>query len=436
MLLYGTRSTHLRKPAIASRWAACLALAAALQLWCAPAGAAQPASSAQKTYSSSALVDQARKLIQAGDPEGALTLLQHTSPSDPVASEIHTLKGICFAMTAKPIESTAEFDQAIALRPKAAPIYLSAGLAAAGFDNLDRALTMLAKALRIDPALPGVRYNYALVLARDAHYADSEKQADLELASQARGPETSVELWKLKARDAYYQTKWQDAIDSYQKVLALQPNWAEAYAGIGEALYSLNHFQESQVALRKALALDPQNGTAHMILGKLYQDDGEQDAAIPEFEAAIRLNPNNREVAYRLFRIYNGKGDKANAARLQRQLQDLLANNLAQSNNEAKATVLNGQGMALEKKGDFTAALNDYDQAAKIDVTNIIFRRNAALLLCKTGRAEEAISRLRDILSLDSDDAETLQILAVANELTSGRPGNTNNLPSPQASAH
>ena len=414
--------------------AACLALCAAIQIPCLAIGAAQPGFSGQRAVPASPLLDRARKLIQAGDPQAALTLLQQTDVSGPDAGEIHTLKGICFAMTAKPIESTAEFDQAIALRPHDAPIYLSAGLAAASFDNLDRAIAMLSKALRLDPVLPGVRYNYALVLARDARYADSEKQADLELASKARLTESPVELWKLKARDAYYQKKWQDAIDSYQKVLALQPNWAEAYAAIGEALYSLNRFPESQAALRKAVALDPQNGAAHTILGKLYQDDGNLDAAIPQFEAAIRLNPNDREAVYRLFRIDSSKGDAANAARLQKQLQGLLAGNLAQSNNEAKATVLNGQGIALEKKGDFAAALDDYDQAAKIDVTNIVFPRNAALLLCKMGKAEEAIPRLRDILSLDPDDAETLQILAVANELASGRAANRRSLPAPQSS--
>ncbi len=434
MLLNGAQSTRPRKRAIASRWAAWLALGAVLPIPCASAGAAQSASSAQKSISASPLVDRARILIQAGDPQGALNLLEHSSPSGADAGEIHTLKGICFAMTAKPIESTAEFDRAIALRPKDAPIYFSAGLAAAGFDNLDRALAMLSQALHLDPALPGVRYNYALVLARDGRYADSEQQADLELTTTAARAETPVELWKLKARDAYYQKKWRDAIDSFQKVLALEPDGAEAYAAMGEALYSLNRPQQSQVALEKALALDPQDGTAHQILGKLYQDDGKQDAAIPEFEAAIRLNPNDREAVYRLFRIYNSKGDTANAARLQKQLQGLLANNLAQSNNEAKAAVLNSQGIALEKKGDFAAALDDYDQAAKIDVTNIIFQRNAALLLCKMDRAEEAIPRLRDILSLDPDDAETLEILAVAHELTTGRAGNTMSLPAPHAS--
>jgi predicted Zn-dependent protease len=96
--------------------------------------------------------------------------------------------------------------------------------------------------------------------------------------------------------------------------------------------------------------------------------------------------------------------------------------------------MLNNTGIELEKKGDFSSALDHYDQAAKTDVTNVVFQRNAALLLCKMGRSQEAIRRLRDILSLDSDDAETLQILAVANELAAGDLAKKRTLPAAEAS--
>ena len=87
----------------------------------------------------------------------------------------------------------------------------------------------------------------------------------------------------------------------------------------------------------------------------------------------------------------------------------------------------------LEQNGDVAGALENYDQASKIDVTNIIFQRNAALLLCKMGRMQEAIRRLRDILVIDAEDAETLQILSVANELASGDRAKWKDLPTPQS---
>ena len=379
------------------------------------------------------VINRVQQLIQNGRAQDALSRLQQVNLHGSHASEVHRLKGICFAVLAKPIESADEFDKAIALRPDSAATYLSSGLAAASFNNLDRALTQLATALRLDPNLPGVRYNYALVLARAGNYTESEQQLDLEVATNRPRTEAPVDFWKLKARDAYYQKKWQEAIDSYDKVIALQPNWEEAYACIGEAFYALNNTQESEIALRKALAIDPSDGAALSTLGKLYQDDGKDHEAIAQFEADIGTRPQDQEAVYRLLRLYKKRGDTANVARMQKMLKDLVSSNVAASINEAKATALNNSGIVLEQKGDLAGALEDYDEASKADVTNIIFQRNAALLLCKMGRAQEAIRRLRDILALDADDAESLQILSVANELASGDRAKQKDLPTPQS---
>ncbi len=174
--------------------------------------------------------------------------------------------------------------------------------------------------------------------------------------------------------------------------------------------------------------------SAHALLGKLYQDAGKQDKAITEFEAAYRLMPNDQEVIYRLYRIYSLKDDPVNGPRMQKELEDLLASNRAEAENETKALVLNNTGVELEKKGDLAGALDHFDQAANVDVTNVVFQRNAALLLCKLGRADEAIRRLRDILAIDSEDAETLQIMAVAKEVAAGNLTRQETLPAAQAS--
>ena len=402
-----------------------------------PKGAPQqrstPPTGGRASSSSSALLDQAKKMVQEGDPQGALSILQDADVHGANASDIHAVKGICLALLSKPIESAAEFEQAIRLRPTYAPNYFSSGLAYASFNNLDRAIERLSVALKLDPSLPGLRYNYALVLARAGKYAESEKEVSLELEKKDL-TESPLDLWRLKARDAYYQKKWQDTIDAYRKTLDLGLEWPEAYAAIGEALFSLNRSEESMATLEKAASLDPENEIPHALLGRLYQDSGKQDKAITELETAHRLMPSDRDVTYRLYRIYSLKGDSVNGPRLQKDLEDLLAATHAEANSETKAMVLNNSGIELEKKGDLAGALEHYDEAAKMDVSNLVFQRNAALILCKTGRAEEAIRRLRDILSIDADDAETLQILAVANEVAAGNAGVKKTLPAAQAS--
>jgi tetratricopeptide (TPR) repeat protein len=381
-----------------------------------------------------ALLDQAKKLVHDGDPQSALSILEQADVHGAHASDIHAMKGICLALLSKPIESAAEFELAIALRPNYAPNYFSSGLAYASFNNLDRAIERFSVALKLDSSLPGLRYNYALVMARAGKYAESEKEVNLEFESKGPRTESPLDLWRLKARDAYYQKKWQDTIDAYRKTLDLGPEWPEAYAAIGEALFSLNRSEESMATLEKAASLDAENEVPHALLGKLYQDSGKQDKAITELETAHRLMPTDREVTYRLYRIYSLKGDSVNGTRLQKDLESLLASTHAEADSETKAMVLNNSGIELEEKGDLAGALEHYDQAAKTDVSNLVFQRNAALVLCKTGRAEEAIRRLRDILSIDADDAETLQILAVANEVAAGKVGVKRTLPAAQAS--
>jgi tetratricopeptide (TPR) repeat protein len=403
------------------------------QLSCPLIGIAQTSPRAQHAPGTSALLDQAKRLVQAGDPQGALSLIERADLHAPGASEIHALKGVCLALLAKPIESAEEFEQAIALRPNYAPTYLSSGLAFANFHDLDRASARLSTALRLDPHLPGARFNYALVLARAGKYAESEAQVDIAFVDKQE-KESALDLWRLKARDVYYQKKWKDTIDAYRKVLEFQPNWPEAYFAIGEAFYYLNLPQKSMPELEKAVVLDPEKSTVHELLGKLYQETGRQPEAIAQLEEAHRLQPNDREAIYRLYRIYVHNGDTTNSSRLQEDLQNLVARDKAESDVGPRAAILNNTGIELEKEGDLPGALDHYDQAAKTDVTNVVFQRNAALLLCKMGRPEEAIRRLRDILSLDSDDAQTLQILAVANELAAGDLAKETTLPAAQAS--
>lgn len=383
----------------------------------------------QQGRTTSAL-DEAKRLVQGGDPAGALTALERADLHGPNVSDVHAMRGICLALLEKPIESAAEFDEAIRLRPDYAPNYLSAGLAFASFNNLDRALDRLTAALKLDPALPGLRYNIALVLARAGRFAESEKEVDLELRKRS----ASLDLWQLKARDDYYQKKWEETVASCHHVLALFPDRPEVYGEMGEALFSLNRSAESRAALQKAVALDPDNGTAHTLLGKLFQDAGKQENATREFETAHRLVPSDREVIYRLYRIYLSKGDQTNSARMLKDLQDQIASNKAASDSEARASVLNVTGIALDKKGDLLGALDAFNRAAQVDVTNVVFQRNAALLLCKLSRPDEAIRRLRDILAIDPDDAETLRILAAAKELANNGRTSGKNLPQLQSS--
>jgi len=65
------------------------------------------------------------------------------------------------------------------------------------------------------------------------------------------------------------------------------------------------------------------------------------------------------------------------------------------------ASVLNSEGIQLEKSGDIRAALAKYRAALDLDPTGFGFRLNYALALCRLGRWQDGIVELREVLRLD-----------------------------------
>jgi TolB-like protein/tetratricopeptide (TPR) repeat protein len=92
------------------------------------------------------------------------------------------------------------------------------------------------------------------------------------------------------------------AINFFQQVIARDPNYAAAYAGLGEAYVLLPRytaadrketFPKARANALKAMELNPNLAEAHNVLGKLaYDADLDFVTSEREFKRAIELNPN------------------------------------------------------------------------------------------------------------------------------------------------
>jgi TolB-like protein/AraC-like DNA-binding protein len=123
-----------------------------------------------------------------------------------------------------------------------------------------------------------------------------------------RIPTRSMEAYYYCKKGSYYLNKrwWKDydkGKELFEKAIATDPGYAEAYAGLAEyylALSSTHKMTKSERYLKakeyatKALELDDNNAEAHSILGNLLSfyewkwEDGRK-----EFLRAIELNPNS-----------------------------------------------------------------------------------------------------------------------------------------------
>ena len=102
----------------------------------------------------------------------------------------------------------------------------------------------------------------------------------------------------------------------YHKALALKPDYAEAYIGIGGALIAQSKADKAVISYYKALSLKPDFAEAHCSLGIALQILGKLDAATEHLHKALSLKPDFAEAHIGLAAVYMDRGqfDAAQAA--------------------------------------------------------------------------------------------------------------------------
>lgn len=84
-----------------------------------------------------------------------------------------------------------------------------------------------------------------------------------------------------------------DEIRQMENAAKAAPKNAGAWIALGNALMDTRRFSEAVDAYQKALALDPKNVDVRVDLGTCYFNSGQPEKAIEEFRKAIKINPNH-----------------------------------------------------------------------------------------------------------------------------------------------
>jgi tetratricopeptide (TPR) repeat protein len=98
------------------------------------------------------------------------------------------------------------------------------------------------------------------------------------------------------------QGKLDEAIASYNKTLAIKPDYAEAYNNMGNALKDQGKLDEAIEAYNKALAIKPDFAEAYYNMGNALKEQGKLDEAIAPYNKALSFKPDYAEA-------YNNKGN-------------------------------------------------------------------------------------------------------------------------------
>ncbi len=186
------------------------------------------------------------------------------------------------------------------------------------------------------------------------------------------------------------------AIESGLKALMYDASLSEAYATLGLAYLNTKALDDAVTASRKAIELDPNNFTGYWILGRIYHTTDRDPEAVDMFRKVLMLNPDFYSAGSDLYIVYQRLGDKEKAA-------DMLANNLkiyprylSQHPDDARGYMF--YAIDLAQVGNGTEAKVQAAKALELNPNDPLMLYNAACFYSQMGEKTLAVQTLRNAI--------------------------------------
>jgi tetratricopeptide (TPR) repeat protein len=237
-----------------------------------------------------------------------------------------------------------------------------------------------------------------------------------------------------------YQTRvelvhWRDSETLFRRALAITRDNDVANQNLGHYLNETGRPAEAKPYLEEALRIRPRYAEARVNLGRSVFLLGDVDGSVPQFEQAIALRPDDPVSYNNLAYARMSQGELGEAVRLYARALALQAD---------WAEVQHRAGIVQIMQGDWSGGGARLRRAAELEPSNleygvhaqgcaflvrdrsdastaagslreylVVSHRQAAGVLAKRGRADEAVLQLRKAVELDPDRAELQEEIGV-----------------------
>lgn len=201
--------------------------------------------------------------------------------------------------------------------------------------------------------------------------------------------------------------EWQAAIDLCHQAIELEPDRAEVFALLGNALYGKTDIEAAKQAYVKALEINPLLAHVQANLGSLYAELEQFEEAIACYQKAIQIKPDFPEVYRNWGRIYQ---------QLERRREALecwyRACQLAPRQYSCEQHLTLGNNLWKDEQPE--AAIQCYKTAIEIEPKYVAAYQNLGTVLGKQQRWEEAIIAYRQALELEPKSSKISSSLGKA----------------------
>ncbi|WP_420408538.1 tetratricopeptide repeat protein [Hoeflea sp.] len=355
-------------------------------------GKPQPGIRTAKQGASAALFTLAAALNRDGAEETVAVYLQFARALDPDDAATLVVLGGLKERLGKIEDAIALYDMVPEESPMRRVSELQLGLALADLDRNAEAKDHLKSLIESDPNDLRSYLAYGSVLSRDKDYV--EMALNYETAISVAGPTPTRNDWNLffQAGIAHERLKqWPRAEAHFKRALELYPDQPQVMNYLGYSWIDMNmNLEEGMDLIRAAVDLRPNDGYIVDSLGWAHYRLGEYEDAVRELERAVELRPADPTINDHLGDAYWKVGRKLEATfqwnralsndpdeDLKQQIEEKLANGLAEDGSAVPATAADGttqdsapelEGAGSDKKGD--AGGNDaFERHAKLPGT-------------------------------------------------------------------
>ena len=224
--------------------------------------------------------------------------------------------------------------------------------------------------------------------------------------------------------------RYTEAIEYYDRAIAVEPNFAEVYNNKGNALREVGEVKEAVKIIQRAIKLNPTYVEAYYNLGLVYQKSGDNERAIKNYTKSIALKPTYIDAHFNLARAYQEIGEVEKILKhylevvhlnpehvgahinlgieYKKQEKNSLAikhlsqaTKLAPNYGDAYYNLANAQ----LQKGDTVSAQENYLKAVDMDPNHAQAWNNLGVLYQNIGNREQAIICYETVIRLREDKA-------------------------------
>ena len=310
-------------------------------------------------------------------------------------------KGLTLHQQGRLEESRLFCEELLRKVPRHSDAWNLLGVIAAQTGNTSYAVSLLGKAIQINPCHATAYFNLGNAL-KDLNRLD-EALASYEQAISLK-PDL-VETYNNRGDVLNALNRLCEALESFEQAISLKPDFAKAYNNRGLVLKDLNRLDEALASIEKAIAINFDYAEAYNNRGIILLALNRLDEALASIEKAIAINPGFAEA-------YNNRGLVLKD--LNRLGEALASIDQAIAFRPDYVEAINNQGIMLKDLKRLDEALASIERAIALNPCLAEAYNTRANVLIALNRSEEALASIEQALSLKPNYAEAINSRGLA----------------------